>query len=160
MADDINSSDRAWSLLIDTYATLMPRFEAEMRSEVGISPSWFDVTANLVTAPEHQMRMSDLAERTVISFSRVSRVVDELAARGLVERITDPEDRRGVIVKLTAAGTKLQRDAGRVHLRGIREHFSAHLSEPQADELVAALESVLRAHQRPPSPLKAWKQPD
>jgi len=160
VAADITSSDRAWSLLIDTYATLMPRFEAEMQREVGISLSWFDVTANLITAPEHQMRMGELAERTVISFSRVSRVVDELAARGLVERITDPDDRRGVIVKLTAAGRKLQRDAGRVHLGGIREHFGAHLSESQADALVTALETVLRAHERAPSPLKAWKQPD
>ena len=55
VAADITSSDRAWSLLIDTYATLMPRFEAEMQREVGISLSWFDVTANLITAPDRRL---------------------------------------------------------------------------------------------------------
>ena len=158
MKESITSSDRAWSLIIDTYAALMPRFEADLQRKVGISLSVFDVTANLVTAPNHEMRIGDLTERTVLSFSRVSRVVDELATRGFVERIADPNDRRGVIVKLTAEGRKLQGEAGREHLRGIREYFSAHLSEAQADAVAEALKSVLRAHDRTASPVEAWRR--
>jgi len=146
----------AWSLLIDTYAALMPRFEAELRQEVGMPISWFDVTANLITQPDYQLRMGELADRTVISFSRVSRVVGELASQGLVERITDPEDRRGVIVRLTAAGRKLQRDAGRVHMRGVTEHFAAHMNSEQADAVVTAFSAVLTAQGKRPSPLAAW----
>ncbi len=158
--NDERAALRAWSLLIDTYAALMPHFEAELQRAVGVGLSWFDVTANLIAAPEHEMRVGELAERTVISLSRVSRVVSELAARGLVERTTEPDDRRGVIVKLTDAGRELQRAAGREHFRGIREHFVAHVNESQADAMVAALEAVLRAHGRSPSPIEAWLESD
>ena len=154
-----NSTDprfQAWSLLIDTYALLMPRLGNELEEEAGMSPSWFDVLVNLLIASNHQMRMGDLAERTVISFSRVSRVVDELARRGMVERMPDADDRRAVIVKLTPAGRKRQREAGRVHARGIQEHFGAHLTQRQAQSIVAALEAVLSAHSRTPSPITPW----
>lgn len=159
MAEGNDRAVEAWSLLIDTYSALMPRFEAELRQEVGIPISWFDVTANLVTEPDYQLRMGELADRTVISFSRVSRVVGELASQGLVERITDPDDRRGVIVKLTVAGRKLQRAAGRVHMRGVREHFAAHLNTEQANALVTAFDIVLAAQGKRPSPLTAWPGP-
>ena len=160
VTESITSSDRAWSLLIDTYGTLLRRFEADMQREAGMSLSWFDVTANLITEPDYQMRMGELAERAVLSSSRISRVVSELVSEGLVERITDPTDGRGVIVKLTDEGRALQRKAGRVHLRGIREYFGAYLSAAQADSMVTALEAVLLAHERSPSPLKAWRQSD
>ncbi len=155
MGDSTDSRFRAWSLIIDSYALLMPRFGKELEEEVGMSLSWFDVLVNLVIASDNQMRMGDLAERTVISFSRVSRVVDELARRGLVERLPDAQDRRAVIVKLTPAGRKLQLKAARIHARGIQEYFGSHLTEQQAESIVAALEAVLSAHGRTPSPTTA-----
>ena len=147
---------RAWSLVIDTYALLLPQFAKELEEEAGMPLSRFDVLANLLIARDHQMGMGDLADRTVISLSRVSRVVDTLEIRGLVERIPDVDDRRAVIVRLTAAGRKLQLEAGRIHARGIQEHFGAHLTEQQAGSIVAALEAVMAAHGRPPSPTEPW----
>ena len=156
MGDSTDARFRAWSFLLDTYALLMPQFAKELEEELGMSFSWFDVLVNLLIASNHQMRMGDLAERTVISFSRVSRVVDELATRGFVERIPDPDDRRAVIVRLTPAGRKLQQKAGRIHARGIQEHFGTHLTEGQAQSIVAALQAVLSAHERTPSPTTPW----
>jgi DNA-binding MarR family transcriptional regulator len=154
--DSTDPRFRAWSLVIDTYALLISRFAMELEEKAGMSLSWFDVLANLLIASKNQMRMGDLAERTVISFSRVSRVVDELARRGLVERMPDRDDRRAVIVRLTPAGRKLQLEAGRIHMRGIQEHFGTHLTDRQAQSIVAALEAVLSAHDRTPSPTKPW----
>ena len=158
--NDDSSVLRAWGLLLDTYAALIHRLEAEMQSEVGISISWFDVLATLVTAPDHQLRMGDLVEKMIqsLSFSRVSRLVTELASHNLVERITDPGDRRGVIVKLTAAGRDLHRKAGKTHMQGIQQHFGEHLNQRQLKTLITAFERILTEVGRPPSALRPWTE--
>ncbi len=140
---------RAWSLVVDVYALLMPKFTASF-DELGISMSHFDVLVNLLIYKE--MRMSQLAERCVISFSRVSRVVDELEPRGLIERKPDPEDGRVVLVAITPAGAKHIRAANRQHAKDIVDHFGVHLTDEQAVELIDALEAVMAGHGRLPSP--------
>ena len=151
---------RAWSLLLDTRVALFRRLEAEMQQEVAISLSWFDVLATLVTAPDHQLRMGEVVEKNgqALSFSRISRLVGELASHDLVERLTDPDDRRGVIVRLTDAGQDLHRKAARMHIRGIQQHFGVHLSEQQRQSLITGFESVLTALGTEPSPLRPWKE--
>ena len=151
---------RAWSLFLDAHLALFRRLEAEMQQEVGISFSWFDVLATLVTAPDHQLRMGEVVEMSgqALSFSRISRLVGELASHDLVERITDPGDRRGVIVRLTDAGQDLHRKAARMHMEGIQQHFGVHLSQQQRQSLITAFESVLTALGTQPSPLRPWKE--
>ena len=136
-------------MIVDVYALLMPKFIASM-NELGISMSHFDVLVNLLIYKE--MRMSELAERCVISFSRVSRVVDELEPRGFLERKPDPDDGRAVLVAITPAGAKHIRAANRQHAKDIMEHFGAHLTEELAIELSDALLAVMTGHGRIPSP--------
>lgn len=57
--------------------------------------AWFDVLATLAVAPGRALRMQALAERVVLSFSRVSRLVSEMEGAGLVGREPDPDDGRG-----------------------------------------------------------------
>lgn len=148
---------RAWSLIVDTSALLMPIF-AEQLATVGMSMSYFDVLVNLLIAQDNEMRMGYLAERTVISFSRVSRVVDELEQKGLVQRAPDPDDGRAVIIKLTPEGREHLQTAVKVHAKDVQEHFSAHLSDRQAQAVLDALETVMRAHGRTASPTEAWDE--
>jgi Transcriptional regulators len=56
--------------------------------------SWYDVLLELNAAPDRRLRMSELGQRTVLSRTRVSRVVDELATAGLAERQPDQADGR------------------------------------------------------------------
>lgn len=144
---------RAWSLIIDIYALLMPIF-TERLAGLGVSMSHYDVLVNLLIFNE--MRMSDLAKRTVISFSRVSRVVDELEPLGLLERKPDPRDGRAVLVALTPAGADHIREASRTHATDVIEHFGRHLTREQARNLIDALETVMAAHDRAPSPTEPW----
>ncbi len=146
---------RAWSLIVDVWALLSPIF-AQNLGEIGMSMSSFDVLVNLLIADNNEARMSDLAERTVISFSRVSRVVDDLEEQGFVERRPDPKDGRAVIIKLTPAGRRHLRQAVRVHVRDVQETFSAHLSEEQALAVIDALDAVMGAHGRVPSATAPW----
>lgn len=99
----------------------------------------YDVLVQLAGADERRLRMSELADRLLLSRSGVTRLVDRLVAAGLVERVTCDDDRRGQWASLTNAGLRRLRAAAPTHLRGVAKHFLDRLS---ADEL-ASLERML-----------------
>jgi DNA-binding MarR family transcriptional regulator len=90
--------------------------------------------------------MSDLAERVLLSPSGVTRLVDRLAARGMLERRMDPDDARVTLASLTPEGSRLLPRAARTHLRGIREHFTGRMSEAQLRAVADGLEQVAGPH--------------
>ena len=65
---------------------------------------WYDVLLQLAEAPDHRLRMAELAERVLLSRSGLTRLVDRLAAEGLVTREPFPGDARGLYTVLTDAG--------------------------------------------------------
>lgn len=87
-----------------------------------------------------------------------SPLVGELASNDLVERITDPDDGRAVIVRLLPAGHEVHRKAAKMHMRGVRQYFGAHVSEQQRLLLMSTFEGVLAALGTQPSPLRPWKE--
>src|SRR4051812_33584104 len=90
--------------------------------------------------------MQDLALRTVVSRTRVSRIVAELEDRGLVERMIDPADGRASIATITAAGRQELRRAAPVYLAGIEDHFNRYLTAAQRSSVASALQRVIDAH--------------
>jgi DNA-binding MarR family transcriptional regulator len=68
--------------------------------------SWeFDVLAALRRAgAPYQLSPGRLLKETLVTSGTMTNRVDRLAAHGLVERLPDPADRRGVLVQLTTAG--------------------------------------------------------
>lgn len=91
--------------------------------------------------------MSELAERVWLSPSGLTRMVDRLESRDLVERDPSEEDARVMLARLTDRGREVLRRAARTHLRGIREHFSGRLSEAQLRNVASALEVVTGPHE-------------
>ena len=71
----------AWRGLLVAHSRLVPAVEADLRAAGQVPLSWYDVLLELNAAPRRRLRMSDLGERAVLSRTRVSRVVDELAGR-------------------------------------------------------------------------------
>jgi hypothetical protein len=84
----------AWRGLLVAHSKLVPVVEADLRAAGQVPLSWYDVLLELDSAPDRRLRMSELGQRTVLSRTRVSRVVDELAAGGLAERQPDQADGR------------------------------------------------------------------
>jgi DNA-binding MarR family transcriptional regulator len=99
------------------------------------------VLLNLSEA-DGELRMRDLAERVLLSRSGLSRLVDRMAAKGLVRRRQDPDDRRGTRACLTDEGMTNLRNAAPVHLRGVEEHFASHLRDDEVAVVAAALTRV------------------
>jgi DNA-binding MarR family transcriptional regulator len=133
----------AWRGLLVAHSRLVPAIEADLRAAGQVSLSWYDVLLELSAVPDLRLRMSELGQRTVLSRTRVSRVVDELAAAGLAERQPDPADGRSSYAALTPQGKAALRRAWPVYRQAIRRHLGARLTVPQCRELAALLGQVI-----------------
>ncbi|MGI8927068.1 MAG: MarR family winged helix-turn-helix transcriptional regulator [Tepidiformaceae bacterium] len=132
----------AWRAFLETHTRVTTRLAAELERETGLPLTWYDVLVQVQEAGGRP-RMQELARRVLLSKSGVTRLVDRMAAAGLVAREPCPDDRRGAFVTLTAAGRARLRGAAPVHGRGIAEHFATALTEREAAALEAAMGKVL-----------------
>jgi len=124
----------AWSAFLRAHARVVRELERELQAEQRMALTDYDVLVQLASAGERRLRMSELADRLLLSRSGATRLVDRLVAQGLVERVMCDVDRRGQWASLTDAGYERLRQASPTHLRGVAEHFLDRLS---ADELEA-----------------------
>ena len=133
----------AWRGLLVAHSRLVPEVEADLRAAGQVPLSWYDVLLELNAAPDRRLRMSELGQRTVLSRTRVSRVVDELAAAGLAERQPDQADGRSSFAVLTPGGKAALRRAWPVYRQAIHRQLTARLSPQQCRELAALLGQVI-----------------
>ncbi len=145
-AEMVDLGIAAWSAFLRTHATVVRRLEREVEAQTGLPLSWYDVLLELNAADERRLRMQALAERVVLSRTRVSRVVDDMVAAGMVDKFPDPRDRRATFAFITDQGRKALRRAAPVYLAGIEEHFARHLRRQHLEIIRDGLERVLAAH--------------
>ena len=105
----------------------------------------FDVLAALRRSGEpFSLSPGQLVRETLVTSGTMTNRVDRLAARGLVEREDHPDDRRGVLVRLTDAG-RAKVDAALADLLAAERTILAPVSGPDQDQLVAILRRLLRS---------------
>jgi len=125
----------AWEALLSAHATLIRRFAAEDIWE-DVSMREYDVLYTLSKCPE-PVRIGELNRHVLLSQPALSRMVDRLAERGLLERSADPADGRGVRLSLTDAGRARQRQIGRRHARSVARAMTAQASAADLRQLEA-----------------------
>ena len=135
------AEERAWRAFARAFVVVPRVLEAELQADYAITMTEYFVLVNLSEAPDRALRMSELASRGAMSLSAISRVVDVLERRGLVERRRCPSDGRGLLAVLTDDGLALLEAAYPTHVRGVREHVVAHLGGLDLDALADAVES-------------------
>jgi DNA-binding MarR family transcriptional regulator len=138
---------RAWQAFLHAHHQITRKLDAELRSEHELPLNDYDVLLRLARAPGRRLRMTDLAERVMMSPSGLTRVVDRLAAEGLVRRERYDGDARVMLAQLTDKGRQVLRRAAKTHRRGIREHFTGQMTLAQLREVTAALETIAGPHQ-------------
>jgi DNA-binding MarR family transcriptional regulator len=99
-----------------------------MHREHGLSLSAYEVLMFLADAPDERMRMSEIAERVLLSRSGCTRLVDRLVALGYATRHAATTDGRGLYAELTAAGRDKIEAARATHRAGVRAFFLDQLT--------------------------------
>jgi DNA-binding MarR family transcriptional regulator len=136
-------STSAWGALLRVHAAVVPVLDQRLVSEVGMPLRFYDVLLELAVVPGRRLRMTELSERVVLSRTRVSRLVDEMATAGLLLREQNPEDKRSAYATLTELGLRRYRQAAPTYLAGVEEHFAQELSDRELKLVASALERVL-----------------
>lgn len=146
MPDQITPHDprlAAWSTFLRAHAHVVRELERELQAEQDLALTDYDVLFQLASADERRLRMSELADRLLLSRSGATRLVDRLVAGGLVARETCESDRRGQWAALTDAGVARLRRASPTHLRGVATHFLDRLAPDDLGALKRMLEQVV-----------------
>jgi DNA-binding MarR family transcriptional regulator len=140
---------RAWRAFIHAHAAVMRELETQLVAERGMTLPEYDALVQLAGAPGARLRMSELAERVLLSRSGLTRLVDRLVAQGLVRREHCGSDARGSFAALTLLGVRSLREAMPVHLRGIGQLFVDVVDEADAAAVERALSAVAGAAGHP-----------
>ena len=131
----------AWRALLTAHATLMRQLERDLELETGLALADFDVLAQLAVAGG-ELRMSELADRALISRSGMTRRVARLVDQDLVRRANADADARSVVIALTDGGVARLKETWPVHARGISKLFVAQLDDKELEVLESALNKV------------------
>jgi DNA-binding MarR family transcriptional regulator len=143
--DESTDEIEAWRAMLLAHAGAIRAIEKDVQ-RVGIPLTWYDVLLELNAAEGRQLRMQDLSDRVVLSRTRVSRLVDEMAANGLVRKRPDADDRRSTWAVITPEGRSALRETAPTYMAGIREHFNRYLTESELRAVARALGKVAAAH--------------
>jgi DNA-binding MarR family transcriptional regulator len=133
----------AWRELLRVHATLTRELDEELRRSHGLPLSSYDVLVNLESAPDRQMRMSELADAVLLSRSGLTRLVERLERDGLLARADCPDDARGSLAVLTDEGMGRLAQARKTHLRGVRERFLDHFTNDELERLAEMWQRLL-----------------
>ncbi|HJU71542.1 MAG TPA: MarR family transcriptional regulator [Paucimonas sp.] len=126
---------RSVRLLAECYHAFEQMSGAGMR-RAGLTPSQFDIIATLGNTPG--MSCKELGEKTLITKGTLTGVLDRLEARGLVQRVTQSQDRRSTAIRLTAQGEKEFERVFKPHVDYCKQPFQGYSASD-----FAALEQAL-----------------
>ena len=128
-----------WRLFLRAHALIVRRLESDLVDRHGLPLAWYDVLARLVEADGHRLRMSELADRVMLSPSGLTRLVGRMIEAGLVSREPSENDARGFYAVLTDEGYERLRSATGTHLRGILDYVLSRFTDDELDEIATYL---------------------
>ena len=136
----------AWRSFLRAHAQITRALEADLVAEHDLSLPSYDVLLQLAESPGRRLRMTELADRVLLSRSGLTRLVDRLEREGLVERAACPNDARGTHAVLTDAGLDRLRSAAPTHLRGVAGHVTGRLTADEVEQLRALMQKLMTEH--------------
>ena len=140
---------RTWRAFLAASRALMDTLDRELQRDAGMPHAYYEILVRLSEAPDRQLRMSELADATGSSRSRLSHAVARLEAAGWIRRVDCPTDRRGQIALLTDDGFATLAAAAPGHVEGVRRHLFDALSPAQVDQLRRISEALTDHLTRP-----------
>ena len=134
-----SAEQMAWRTFLRAHSTVVRALEAELLAEHDLPLASYDVLVQLSESADRRLRMTELAERVLLSRSGLTRLADRLEREGLITRQPCPEDARGTLAVLTDAGLSRLQEAWPTHLRGVEQHVTGRLTPEELEQLGALL---------------------
>ena len=132
----------AWEGFVHAQARMMQKLGRELDEAGKIPLDTYDILVQLAENGG-RVRLRDLVNKVVLSQPGLSRKVARLEEEGLLERLPDPNDGRGVLVRMTRAGRAALRTAAVVHIAGIEREFTSRITDDEAATLTAVFNRLL-----------------
>jgi len=104
-----------------------------------------DVLTTIARAQEGRLNCSEIAEKTLITKSGITKILDRLEARGLVKRVPSRDDRRSISIQLSAKGVQLWREFFPEVARSAREVFEKAFRPEQMKQFGKLLALLIRS---------------
>ena len=125
----------SWRAWLDMTRLLPDRLSRELSAKHGLSGADYEILVQLSENPDRRIRMSDLADRTLSSRSRLTHQFDRLVKQGFVTREPCTDDGRGSWAVLTQEGWDTIEGAAPDHVASVRKNFVDVLTPSEFEEL-------------------------
>ena len=129
----------AWRGYLTSHASILRALDAELVAEHGLTTRDYEVLFYLAQAEGRRLAMSAISERTMLTRSGITRLVDGLVGNGLIERHACSNDARVSYAQLTDVGYAALRKASRSHVAGVRRLFVELYSDEELETLAELL---------------------
>lgn len=129
----------AWRSYLQSHAGIVRELDADLIAHHGLTVRDYEVLLYLAQAEDHSLPMSALAERTMLTRSGITRLIDGLVSQGYIERVPCKSDARVSYARLTRTGYEKLRQAGCTHVAGIERLFLAHFTPGELEQLSSLL---------------------
>jgi DNA-binding MarR family transcriptional regulator len=129
------AEQKAWRAYLEATTLLFDALDRQLQRDAGIPHAYYEILVRLSEAECRSMRMSELADATRSSRSRLSHAVARLEERGWLERVDCATDKRGQVAVLSDAGYAALVDAAPGHVEAVRKHMIDQLSAEQISQL-------------------------
>jgi DNA-binding MarR family transcriptional regulator len=143
-----DDEQRAWRAYVAATRAVFEHLDRQLQTDAGMPHAYYEILVRLSEADGRSVRMSELAELTGSSRSRLSHAVARLEERGWVRRIDCPDDRRGQLATLTDAGFTALHAAAPGHVAEVRTRLFDRLTPTQVRQLRRISEAVLAEDRR------------
>ena len=133
---------QAWRATVHLSQLLMRQLDRDLNAH-GLSAHDYEILVELSEAPDTRLRMTELADATSQSRSRLSHQISRMESRGLVRRDDCEGDKRGTFAVLTDEGVAAIRRVAPDHVEHVRRHFIDRLTPRQLEEVTDAFTPVV-----------------
>jgi DNA-binding MarR family transcriptional regulator len=133
-----------WRNFVTAWGALLAAVDSQLQRDSGMPLAYYEILVRLSEAPDRALRMTQLAEASSSSKSRLSHAVARLEERGWVRRMDCPTDRRGQLAQLTEEGFAALSAAAPGHVEQVRRSLFDSLTPEQLGQL-AEISSALLA---------------
>lgn len=134
-----------WRAWLSAGTLLIDALSRDLQASHDMTMADYEILVRLSESPDHRMRMSELAEATLSSRSRLSHQIDRMEKQGLVARQACDDDRRGYFATLTKQGYATLVDAAPAHVSSVRARLVDVLTAEEFRALGAASQKLLDA---------------